>query len=63
MIKLELTRIEAELLMSALKIAEEQKCITALHAADDMDYNEEQDMAVAFYALRNIISCEVEKGE
>ena len=63
MIKLEVTILEAELLMRALKIAEKQEHKRVCYAADDLDANEAQETAVAFNALRNIISRAVEKGE
>lgn len=61
-IKLEATRLEAELLRRALKIAETQERKRACFAADEMDYNEAQDMATAFNALRKSILHEMKKG-
>ena len=63
MIKLEFTKLGAELLMRALKIAEKQERKRACCAADDLDANEAQETAFAFNALRDIISREVKKGE
>ena len=40
MIKLEVTILEAELLMRALKIAEKQEHKRVCYAADDLDANE-----------------------
>ena len=62
-IKLEVTILEAELLMRALKIAEKQERKRACGAADDLDANEAQETAVAFNTLRNVILHEVKKGE
>lgn len=62
MIKLEVTKLEAELLMRALKIAEKQEHKRACCADDDLDAYEAQETAVAFNALRNVIFHEVKKG-
>ena len=62
-IKLELTRLEAELLMRALKIAEKENSRNARYAADEMDQEEALNIAVVYYALRIIISRAVAKGE
>ena len=62
MIKLEVTILEAELLMKALKIAEKQEHKRACFADDDLDAYEAQETAVAFKALRDVIFHEVKKG-
>ena len=61
-IKLELTRLEAEVLMRALEIAEKQEHKKACSAVNEMDANEAQDTAAVFNALRNAILHEVKKG-
>ena len=63
MIKIELTRLDAGFIMKALKVAEKQERKKACHAANEMDCNEAQDIAVAFNALYNVILHEVKKGE
>lgn len=63
MIKLEVTKLEAVILMRALKIAAKQEHKRACCADDDLDAYEAQETAVAFNALRHVIFHKVKKGE
>lgn len=62
MIKLELTGLDAEFLMQALKIAEKQERKKACNAANEMEQEEAHNRILIFNALRNVIFHEVKKG-